>query len=306
MNLIFFGGEPLLNMPAVHQISDSICEFCAWAGVAFKGGVITNGTLLTPAVVKILSSSGISWVKVTFDGDREHHNRMRPFSNGEGTFDVIWENLEAAAKYLKIVIGCNFSNYNVESCKSLIEALAKASWRSAITDVRLKPVLPSNAKNSAASNWSCDHNSFTPGQLEQMLAFRREIKRYGLPQIMDPNIGPCDFYRKNAVTIGVAGELYPCAVFSGVSDYVIGRVTSDQPTEFGRQLEKLKSWNGECGKCPYLPLCVGGCRLQAYFQGKGVTEPVCDRCFYERMVPFLVANTEEKNGKGESGFSIFA
>ena len=46
--------------------------------------IITNGLLLTPEVVDRLMPFGLNGVKITLDGDRDTHNRMRPQSRRRG------------------------------------------------------------------------------------------------------------------------------------------------------------------------------------------------------------------------------
>ena len=59
--------------------------------------IITNGLLLTPEVVDRLTPLGLNGVKVTLDGDRDTHNRMRPLRGGQGTFDRILDNVRQVA-----------------------------------------------------------------------------------------------------------------------------------------------------------------------------------------------------------------
>ena len=53
--------------------------------------------LLTEEVVDRLLPFGLKGVKITLDGDRETHNRMRPLRGGQGTFDRIIENMRRVA-----------------------------------------------------------------------------------------------------------------------------------------------------------------------------------------------------------------
>ena len=57
-------------------------------GVSQRISVITNGLLLTPEVVDRLNPYGLQGVKVTLDGDRDTHNRMRPLRGRQGTFEM--------------------------------------------------------------------------------------------------------------------------------------------------------------------------------------------------------------------------
>ena len=78
--------------------SPSGCGTAAQArGMQMTINIITNGLLLTPEVVDRLLPFGLNGVKITLDGDRDTHNRMRPLRGGQGTFDRIIENIRQVA-----------------------------------------------------------------------------------------------------------------------------------------------------------------------------------------------------------------
>ena len=77
--------------------------------------IITNGLLLTPEVVDRLLPLGLNGIKITLDGDRDTHNRMRPLRGGQGTFDRIIENIRKVAGRCRIAIGGNFDESSVDS-----------------------------------------------------------------------------------------------------------------------------------------------------------------------------------------------
>ena len=93
--LTLFGGEPLLNLPVCYFLAERLWEACQARGVRMLVNVITNGLLLTRDVVDRLAPFGLNGVKITLDGDRDTHNRMRPLRGGQGTFDKIVENVPA-------------------------------------------------------------------------------------------------------------------------------------------------------------------------------------------------------------------
>ena len=84
------------------------CAACQKRGVTLALNIITNGLLLTEEVVDRLLPYGLNGVKVTLDGDRDTHNRMRPLRGGQGTFDRIIENVRKVAGKVRIAIGGNF------------------------------------------------------------------------------------------------------------------------------------------------------------------------------------------------------
>src|SRR5579862_2787523 len=102
--LTFFGGEPLLNLPVMYALGERMAQASQVRGITHVVNIITNGLLLTPAVVDRMVPLGLNGVKITLDGDRDTHNRMRPLRGGQGTFDRILANIRAVAHRCRIAI----------------------------------------------------------------------------------------------------------------------------------------------------------------------------------------------------------
>ena len=108
LTITFFGGEPLLNIPVIYDQAERAFAACQKRGVTLALGIITNGLLLTEELVDRLLPYGLGYVKVTLDGDRDTHNKMRPLRGGQGTFDKIIENVRKVAGKVRIAVGGNF------------------------------------------------------------------------------------------------------------------------------------------------------------------------------------------------------
>ena len=67
-------------------------------------------------------------VKVTLDGDRDTHNRMRPLRGGQGTFDKILKNVRAVADRCRVAIGGNFDESSVDSYPALLDFLREQDF----------------------------------------------------------------------------------------------------------------------------------------------------------------------------------
>jgi len=89
-----FGASPLLNTPVIYLIAEQSTAVRRARRQAVRH-VITNGLLLTPEFVERMLGCGLNGIKVTLDGDRDTHNRMRPL-RAQGTFDRIIENVVSA------------------------------------------------------------------------------------------------------------------------------------------------------------------------------------------------------------------
>jgi uncharacterized protein len=97
--MTFFGGEPLLNLPVMYELAERLARASDARGIRQVISIITNGLLLTEEVVDRLVPYGLTGVKITLDGDRDTHNRMRPLRGGQGTFDRIIDNIRRVSDW---------------------------------------------------------------------------------------------------------------------------------------------------------------------------------------------------------------
>ena len=135
-------------------------------GISMLINVITNGLLLTPQVVDRLAPYGLNGIKITLDGDRDTHNRMRPLRGGQGTFDRLIENIRSVAGRTSIAIGGNFDESSADSFSGLIDFLSRQDFADKLVNVNFKPIvrnektprIPATRRNcwteSARATWS--------------------------------------------------------------------------------------------------------------------------------------------------------
>lgn len=314
--LTFFGGEPLLNAPAMFDIAERCSEAARAAGIEQVITLITNGLLLTPAVVERLLPLGLCGVKVTLDGDRETHNRMRPLRGGQGTFDRIVENMRRVAPLVPLTVGGNFDTSTAEAYPALLEFLRNQDFADRIAEVTFKPVIrPAAAtrpggvipltdvgrarprssgcgSGGASSGSVCDSCHFA----DDHLAFLRgETRRYGFSTNDGVHMGPCDLYREHSHTIGPDGALFACPGFTGENAQSVGHI--DRAPDPGQlsvasRVEQLAPWR-QCGDCAFVPVCGGGCAVAAHAELGDMLAPSCHKRAFESA---LIALAEDAAG----------
>lgn len=88
VSITFFGGETLLNFPAIRAAT----EYAEERGRAHRKRVhfslTTNATLLTDEVIDFLTAHRFG-ITVSIDGDRDEQDRHRRYRSGKGSFDTI-------------------------------------------------------------------------------------------------------------------------------------------------------------------------------------------------------------------------
>jgi uncharacterized protein len=311
--IMFFGGEPLLNLPVMYGIAERAWAASQRRGVTMATTIITNGLLLTPEVVDTLLPWGLRGVKITLDGDRETHNRMRPLRGGQGTFDRIIANIQAVADRVPIAIGGNFDETSVDSYPALLDFLHAQPFAGKLSNVNFKPVIRMAPAAPAVSGGpkflplmpvgrdnrplggTCMTSAGEGGgargcdscALDDKLDFlREETERRGFPTPSGVPTGPCHVHMKHAHTIGPDGSLYACPGFTGERTLSTGHIDDRREgwRESARErFERLHPWD-ECGECAFIPVCAGGCLVASHTELGDMNMPTCHKRSFESAV----------------------
>ena len=320
--LTFFGGEPLLNLPVVYYLAERMWHACQARGVRMLANVITNGLLLTPEVVDRLVPFGLNGVKITLDGDRDTHNRMRPLRGGQGTFDKIIANIRRVADKCRVAIGGNFDVETADSYPALLDFLREQEFADKLSKVSFKPVIrePKQAPTPAPTVKGSKFIALTavaqePGGLkgacmtsagtgtsacdschqldDQMSFLREETKKRGFPTIDGVHMGPCEIHKNNAHTIGPDGALFACPGFAGDAKQSTGHIdgrTDAWRSDAARRFEALAAWQ-ECRDCAFIPVCAGGCTVAAHTELGDMNAPNCHKPALEAGLVALARDT---------------
>ncbi len=125
----WFGGEPLVAKAIVLRLSRFAKALCDEHGVAFNGGLTTNGYLLDKAVFEHLLDCGQDFYQITLDGWGDSHDAVRKFADGRGTFDRIWANLLAmktVERPFEILLRVHIRRENIDEMPAFMERLGQA------------------------------------------------------------------------------------------------------------------------------------------------------------------------------------
>jgi uncharacterized protein len=296
---------------------------CAERGIPQSLSIITNGLLLTPEVVDRLLPYGLYGVKITLDGDRDTHNRMRPLRGRQGTFDRIIENVRRVAPKVPITIGGNFDESSWESYPELLRFLKEQEFADRIVKINFKPIIKSpepdtpkgiipltvvgannkplagtcmtsagaGAGASKASSGPCDSCHFID---EKMSYLREETRNAGFYTLDGVHMGPCEIHRRHAYTIGPEGSLYACPGFTGdgvQSTGHIERADDEWRRAAAERFERLSPHKEECGDCSFIPVCGGGCSMAAHTELGDMHQPSCHKGAMEAAVLSLAQRT---------------
>jgi uncharacterized protein len=95
----FFGGEPLLRLDLMKEITGYIQEKALRNERPFSLSVTSNGTLLSPPILDFFEAEGID-LCISIDGPPHVHNLNRRYRDGRGSFERVAGNLKLAIERL--------------------------------------------------------------------------------------------------------------------------------------------------------------------------------------------------------------
>jgi len=286
--IILTGGEPLLR-PDIFEIATY------GTNKGLRMVMATNGTLVTPAVVKKMIRSGIKRVSISIDGkDAQSHDAFR---QEKGAFAGAMAGIAALKdEGMEFQINTTITSVNLKQIKDILE-LAKIMGATAHHIFLLVPT--GRGKELAGQ-------AITAADYEETLMwFHREslnreiqLKATCAPhyfRIMHQNRDKSEAQKKKVqghfhestrgclggITfcfISHVGQVQPCGYLELNCGNVKKQTFADiwENSKVFRNLRNYGKYGGKCGHCEFIKVC-GGCRARAY-EATGdylAEEPLC-------------------------------
>ncbi|MCL1853993.1 MAG: SPASM domain-containing protein [Peptococcaceae bacterium] len=227
----FFGGEPLLNWPVVRDLVLYGRELERQTGRTVKFTMTTNAVLFTEEVQDFVEKEHISMV-FSLDGRPEIHDRMRPFADRSGSYEVIADRVSdwmrrhrKASRYATgtyAYVRGTYTRHNLDFDRDVMHLAGLGIQR-----ISLEPVVAPPGKDCA---YALGH--------EHVEALEASYDRLG----EEARQGKFAFFHFNAGLAGVClpkrlsgcgagseylavspeGDLYPCHQFVGQEAFRMG------------------------------------------------------------------------------------
>lgn len=285
--LDFYGGEALLSIPLIRRIAGPLREISNKNGTAFSFNLVTNGTLLTRSVAEELLSLGLTGARFTIDGPPDIHNRQRPFVSGNGSFDLIINNLSEVCDLAKVQLGGNFTRDNYRRFPELLDLLeGKGITPDKLYMVQFSPVILKAGEaglSGFAMGCACINE---PWLIYASLYLREEILKRGW-KTPKPRLAGCMVEFENDLIVAWDGSLFKCPAFMGWEDLKIGTLT-DGINDY-HESHNMDVWkHEECLECPYLPLCFGGCRFLRRLRTGAIDGIDCRKQYFDKALEQII------------------
>jgi uncharacterized protein len=266
LNISWFGGEPLLSLDVIEELSLSFQASAKENHIHYACDLVTNGYLLTKEVFQKLLSWEIRQFMITIDGNADVHDSRRHFAGGGKTFDTIIRNLHAIKEMddqFEITIRVNFDDSNLEEVPKLIEFLKTDFADDKRFGLIFRPV----------GRWGGENNDDLP-VCSRIIANNKiwefsddaVSKGIGLSPMVAGSLMPtgsvCYAAKPHSLVVGSNGQLYKCTVSFDEEINHVGKIHEDGRLDL--DYDKIAQWvtSGEetdsiCQSCFYRPACQG-------------------------------------------------
>lgn len=268
LDICWYGGEPLLAVDVIEDISLSMIELAQKKNFQYTATMISNGYLLSREIVEKLVELKVSMIQVTLDGPGRIHEAKRPLKNGKPSFGQIIENIKYACTRMMIGIRVNVDkSFRADDIAELLEELKLAGLQKKV-GIYFGQLEPASIACSNITDACYSNPDFSAVEVDY---FRLLLDHgFRIEKLPSPTSAFCMAQRVNAFLIDHEGNLYRCFNYVGDGEKVMGNIrdTIDYShPNFTRLFEFNAFENAECSSCSLLPICLGGCPAQRADRG---------------------------------------
>ena len=268
----FFGGEPLMNWDVVKQLVEYGRSKEEEYNKKFRFTLTTNGVLLNDEVMEFCNRE-MGNVVLSLDGRPEVNDKMRPFRNGKGSYELI------VPKFQKFADSRNQNNYyvrgtftreNLDFSQDVIHFADLGFKQMSIEPVVASPEEPYAIREEDLPKIMEEYDKLAVEYIKR----QKEGRGFNFFHFMlDLNQGPCVAKRLSGCGSGTEylavtpwGDLYPCHRFVGEEKFLLGNVDDGITNTEVRDEFKLCNVyaKDKCRDCFARFYCSGGCAANSY------------------------------------------
>ena len=274
-NVMFFGGETLINIDVIEFICNEFKELYSKKIITLIPNytLITNGTLINKKALKVIEENQIG-ITVSIDGDKAINDKLRVYKNGKGTFDTIIKNIKKLQKILPeegVNYEATYTNLHEKMGISTESVLEKIEELTGIKNGVIIPVKSIEGINDYTPNYDIEDYTYIDleersweklenGEKIEDTEFTALINRF-IEKRIPKYICSIGY---EAFTIAPNGDIFPCHMLTDAKLDNLKITNIQEPNniisanikDFKEKLLILrKSKNPQCLNCYAIGLC---------------------------------------------------
>lgn len=289
VTLVLFGGEPLLNMPAVKAAIEEAVKSGEETGKKVQISLTTNGTLLNPEVIDFLHRYRVG-VSVSLDGPPDLHDANRPDLSGQGSYARILPKLLQLLHNSPAPVAARVTL--TPSQWGRVEEVFDHLTALGFHEVGIAPASPITTELLPDSKQEVTLlNGFTT----MARRFKEKAEKGGIlpfSNILDL-LGRLHLGQTKSVACGAGygylavdadGNFFPCHRLAGEEAFRVGDLDSGADMEkISASLATLTKGKAQlCSGCWARTLCTGGCHYENHLRENKLGLPPGGSCHFIR------------------------
>lgn len=292
-----FGGEPMLNFPLIQYI----CEYVSINKKGSKIGIVTNGTFMNMEFISLVKKYNMQ-VTVSYDGTPLVNDMMRVTKKGQGTSNLIIENIKMLKKHTDqpSTIEVTYNQNHVNNRVSIGDVIRFI--RNEIGTVPLHIVPAGGEKNCS---YVLENRKAFVEAIDEIFrnSLNMELYTFSLAQRIVLSL-----YTKrtgkylceaglSTYSVSINGDVYPCFMFTDDETLCMGNIFDQgffESERFRTEVKQLFHYNketiDECKECFIKKSCNGCLGINLLETGNvfNVSKETCD--MYRQMTEQVIYN----------------
>ena len=306
----FFGGEPLMNWNVVKQLVEYGRSQEKEHNKKFRFTLTTNGVLLNDEIMEFCNRE-MSNVVLSLDGRPEVNDRMRPFRNGKGSYELIVPKFQKFAKSRgekDYFVRGTFTRNNLDFGNDVLHYADLGFEKLSMEPVVAAPEEPYSIREEDLPQIMDEYDRLA----KEFVKRQKEGRGFKFFHFMlDLSQGPCVAKRLSGCGSGTEylavtpwGDLYPCHQFVGNEEFLLGNVDTGVVNTKVRDEFKLCNVYAKekCKNCFARFYCSGGCAANSFNFHGSITDAYDIGCEMQKkriecaiMIRAALAEDEENN-----------
>ncbi|CCY47920.1 4Fe-4S cluster-binding domain-containing protein [Peptostreptococcus anaerobius] len=247
-NVVFHGGEPLLEYEILEYI---VNEFNKVKDFSINYFMTTNATIYEDKIANFVASNNIN-LSVSIDGNKKSHDLNRIFENGNGSYDLVIENMKKYTRKIKN-IRCRIT-FTKDTLGDIYLGILE------LYKIGLKIFAVS--ENIYCKEWEDDSLEILSKQIKKLSGLKKmdsdvKISLLDFKEEFEREKGDC-FGGITGMAISSNGSIYPCIYNMNDENFYLGNLESEMVEiknsafYIHRCMSELRS---ECDDCDLNKFC---------------------------------------------------
>ncbi len=242
----WFGGEPLLRQDVIDRVSEGLKN----AGLQYRCGMVSNGSLITEAVVeKMKGLWNVTGIQISVDGCEADYIARKRYVGYRDYYRSVMRAISSMSEAgIRVLVRCNTDESIWDGVPQFLEDFSEGVAHKKNVKLYFSPLDYVRSGPNAYALW------------EKILKARAQIQKAGFEPLMQygPKLSFDVFHCMadgGSVVIGPDGSLYPCDHCdpkTRFGDVFRGTTDEDARIEFCRT-DRIRE---KCRGCTFLPNCT--------------------------------------------------